>query len=69
MTLVFQTDTTSSGVDYGDYIVRSNYNMDDVVLLIEASHVIQTQVYRTNVGNYNNTDNFTNFPRLLGISV
>ncbi|KHJ76767.1 hypothetical protein OESDEN_23613 [Oesophagostomum dentatum] len=38
------TDTTSSGVDYGDYIVRSNYNMDDVVLLIEASHIIQTQV-------------------------
>lgn len=40
----FQTDTTSSGVDYGDFIVRSNYNMDDVVLLIEASHVVQTQV-------------------------
>ncbi|KAL6735502.1 hypothetical protein Aduo_005938 [Ancylostoma duodenale] len=38
-----RTDTTSSGVDYGDFIVRSNYNMDDVVLLIEASHVVQTQ--------------------------
>ncbi|VDO30032.1 unnamed protein product [Haemonchus placei] len=37
------TDTTSSGVDYGDFIVRSNYNMADVVLLIEASHVVQTQ--------------------------
>ncbi|KAK6043472.1 SH3 domain protein [Cooperia oncophora] len=37
------TDTASSGVDYGDFIVRSNYNMADVVLLIEASHVIQTQ--------------------------
>ncbi|ETN78246.1 SH3 domain protein [Necator americanus] len=41
--LYFQTDTTSSGVDYGDFIVRSNYNMDDVVLLIEASHVVQGQ--------------------------
>ncbi|KAK6736538.1 hypothetical protein RB195_019305 [Necator americanus] len=38
-----RTDTTSSGVDYGDFIVRSNYNMDDVVLLIEASHVVQGQ--------------------------
>lgn len=38
-----RTDTASSGVDYGDFVVRSNYNMADVVLLIEASHVIQTQ--------------------------
>ncbi|VDK48374.1 unnamed protein product [Cylicostephanus goldi] len=36
------TDTTSSGVDYGDFVVRSNYNMDDVVLLIEASHIVET---------------------------
>ncbi|KAK5966796.1 hypothetical protein GCK32_013510 [Trichostrongylus colubriformis] len=38
-----RTDTASSGVDYGDFIVRSNYNMADVVLLIEASHIVQTQ--------------------------
>ncbi|VDM63240.1 unnamed protein product [Angiostrongylus costaricensis] len=38
-----RTDTTSSGVEYGDFIVRSNYNMTDVVLLIEASRVVQTQ--------------------------
>ncbi|KJH41732.1 SH3 domain protein, partial [Dictyocaulus viviparus] len=38
-----RTDTTSSGVDYGDFIVRSNYNLDDVVLLIEASHFVEAQ--------------------------
>ncbi|VDL72563.1 unnamed protein product [Nippostrongylus brasiliensis] len=38
-----RTDTASSGVDYGDFVVRSNYNMADVVLLIEASHVVASQ--------------------------
>ncbi|WKX96728.1 hypothetical protein Q1695_012848 [Nippostrongylus brasiliensis] len=38
-----RTDTASSGVDYGDFVVRSNYNMADVVLLIEASHVVPSQ--------------------------
>ncbi|PAV75534.1 hypothetical protein WR25_14702 [Diploscapter pachys] len=40
---VTRTDTTISGIDYGDFLLRSNYKMEDVLLLIEVSAIVRTE--------------------------